>query len=451
MQANCAHSKNYSFPEYFLCWTLQHPELLGAKWQTLDGQSLEILELGEANLDNGPDFLQALIKVGGVVMRGDIELHRDWQDWYHHGHHSDRRYNQVVLHILWEAPSGISPELAQRFPHFVISSHLQCSVSEWHLYMEKLEQEGHSCQEVLHNPELNPLEFRKLAWERFSRKCDEIRQWVNNYSWDTAVFLGLAKSLGYSKNSAPFLELVKKMPPVKLLTAIHPLQRSPLIFWTLLAWQGGLLERPFKNALNSDSDLWYRFIHHVRKQFLPLFPLSRQSVVHWNFARLRPLNNPYFRLAGYAQILFHYQENALFEKLLQSFCERKELPGLLLEIENSLCLDLSTEFNAVLAKFLGYQALPRKTMGKERCRLFTLNILLPLFYVWSLVNKNSGFSWYLEDLYFCFPAVDRNALLQRPANTLDPELRNKAFVQQALLESYERSNRPSITIIGKRN
>jgi hypothetical protein len=451
MQAKYGEPNNFSFPEYYLSWTIQHPELLCSGWQTWDGQPLEILDLGQANLDNGPDFLQALIKVGEVLMRGDIEFHREWQDWYRHGHDSDRRYNQVALHILWEAPLGITPELARRFPHFIISRYLQYSVKEWLQQMEKLQQEDQARQEVSLHLNMSSIEFRQLAWRRFSRKCDEIRQWVNSFNWETAVFLGLAKSLGYSKNSAPFLELVKKMPPAKLLTAVHTLQRSPLIFWTLLAWQGGLLERPLKNSLNSDSDLWYRFIYHVRKQFLPLFPLSRQSVVHWNFARLRPLNNPYFRLAGYAQILFHYQENSLFEKLLQLFCQRKELSCLLEEIEDSLCLPLSTEFNAILAKFLGYQALPRKTMGKERCRLFILNILLPLFYVWSQVNKNSGFSWYLEDLFFTFPAVDQNALLQRLPNNPDADIRNKAYVQQALLEYHEKQIQPPAMIIGKRN
>jgi hypothetical protein len=451
MQANYKELTDHFFPEYYLSWTLQHPEFLRLHWKTSDGRDLEILDLGQANLDNGPDFLQAMIKVDGVVMRGDIEFHLDWRDWYRHGHDSDRRYNQVVLHVLWEVDQEIAPELSRRFPHFIVSHHLQDSVKNWLQKLAKLQDEGDLKPETSPTLNLASSQLEQLAWERFSRKCDEIRQWVTVFDWETAVFLGLAKSLGYSKNSAPFLELVKKMPPKKLLTAIHSLQRSPLIFWTLLAWQSGLLERPFRNTLTSDSDLWYRFIHYVRKQFLPLFPLSRQSVVHWHFARLRPMNNPYFRLAGYSQILFHYQDHSLFQELLQLFCQRKELNCLLAEIEKDLCLPLSTEFSAILVKFLGYQTLPRKTMGRIRCHIFILNILLPLFFVWSQVNKNSGFSWYLEDLFFTFPTVDQNSLLRKLPSSLGSAPDNKAYVQQALLEYHERNFHPPQLIIRKMN
>lgn len=451
MQANFHERQSLTFPEYYLSWTLQHPELMISRWKTFDGRTLEIIDPGQCNLDNGPDFLQALIKVDGVLMRGDIEVHRDWQDWYHHGHDSDRRYNQVILHVLWDISHEIFPELIQRFPHFIISRHLRYPFDEWLKYMEQLGEAKITEQEKYGDFRLTSAQVQQLAWHRFYRKCDEIRQWVNDFNWNTAVFMGLAKSLGYSKNSVPFVELVKKMPPDKILAAVHPLQRSPLIFWTLLAWQGGLLDRPLPHPLSAESDLWYRFVHHIRKQFLPIFPLSRMGIIHWNFARLRPLNNPYFRLAGYAQILFHFQEKSLFEQLLHLFCQREELTVLLSELEDILCLPLSVEFDPILKKFLGYQALPRKTMGKRRCRLFILNILLPLFYVWSQVNNNPGFSWYLEELFFTFPAVDQNTLLDQFTGSKVEGDETKAYVQQALLEYHEQQFQSSSLIIGKKN
>ncbi len=433
-------SKNVTsvIPEYYLFWTLGNPDLLNKPLHTACGRELSLLDLPAPNPDNGPDYIDASIRLGEVQMRGDIECHINWQDWFNHGHDSDRRYSRVILHVLWNEPEAMPDDLIRKFPHLVISRNLTVSQQKWLVLMKQFQQDRLPSRDMSALPHLSENDMRSFARQRNQRKQAEIRAWTERFDWETAVYLGLARVLGYSKNSSPFVELVALLPPSRLLGSIHPLQRSPLILWTLLAWQGGLLDRPLRRKEASQNEFWYRFVFHVKKQLSHVLPVRRQSILQWNFSRLRPFNNPYFRLAGYAQILFHYQGQSLFQSLLEEFMQRYPLPQLCRKVENILCLPLSIEFQPVFSHLLGFSSLPQNSMGPQRCRLLMLNVLLPLFQVWANLHHHTGFSWYLEDLYFNFPPVDDHTGLK----DLDFNDGQKAYHQQAMLEFYHQHQTP---------
>lgn len=63
------------------------------------GRSLQLIDQGEHNHTDGPDFAAGSIARGSVRLFGNIELHLDSRDWYHHGHHLDPAYNNVILHV----------------------------------------------------------------------------------------------------------------------------------------------------------------------------------------------------------------------------------------------------------------------------------------------------------------------------------------------------------------
>ena len=69
---------------------------------TDNGQPLQIINQGEWNNQNGPDFLNAEVVINGIHCFGAIEIHVKASDWYAHNHHSDPRYNGVILHVVWQ-------------------------------------------------------------------------------------------------------------------------------------------------------------------------------------------------------------------------------------------------------------------------------------------------------------------------------------------------------------
>jgi hypothetical protein len=193
------------------------------------------------------------------------------------------------------------------------------------------------------------------------------------------------------------------------------------------------------------------FLTHLYRQYQHIFPLMRQDIVQWNFARLRPLNNPYFRLGGFCQLVYQFQNSALFNNLNDIYSLRLSLPNLLEKIESLLCIPLNSNFEPLLKQLLQSNYVPKKTMGVQRCNLFQINFLLPLFYVWAQSNSSFGFARYIEDLYFQFPAVDDNYFIRNISDSISPRSCKNAYHHQAILEHYLSTQLPLKTGNTKRN
>jgi len=86
---------------------------------TTSGQPVTVLHPGIAGRGAGPDFRWARIEIAaGVTGLGDVELHVRATDFRGHGHHQDARYDNVMLHVVFEDDIGADTLLAngQRVP-----------------------------------------------------------------------------------------------------------------------------------------------------------------------------------------------------------------------------------------------------------------------------------------------------------------------------------------------
>src|SRR5947208_2977164 len=72
---------------------------------TMDGRAVRVLHPGNWNRLGGPDFFDAQLIVGGMRMRGDVEIHLRASDWKAHGHREDPKYRRVVLHVVLFPPA----------------------------------------------------------------------------------------------------------------------------------------------------------------------------------------------------------------------------------------------------------------------------------------------------------------------------------------------------------
>ena len=80
---------------------------------TLAGAPVHVLHPGLRGRGAGPDFRHARIRIAdGLVWIGDIELHVRATDFRAHGHHNDRRYDHVVLHVVFEDDIGVDTLLS---------------------------------------------------------------------------------------------------------------------------------------------------------------------------------------------------------------------------------------------------------------------------------------------------------------------------------------------------
>ena len=76
----------------------------GREFRDTQGRLVRVVQFGVWNHAAGPDFLHASVEVDGERLVGAIELDTDVRDWEHHGHASNPAYENVVLHLFFNAP-----------------------------------------------------------------------------------------------------------------------------------------------------------------------------------------------------------------------------------------------------------------------------------------------------------------------------------------------------------
>ena len=74
---------------------------------TTAGDPIRILDFGETNYDQGPDFLNGRVLIGDIEFVGSIEIHRKSSDWIKHNHSSSKQYDNVILHVVYNHDSEI--------------------------------------------------------------------------------------------------------------------------------------------------------------------------------------------------------------------------------------------------------------------------------------------------------------------------------------------------------
>jgi hypothetical protein len=78
--------------------------------KSTDNEAVDIVATGYRNTDSGPDFLEAKIQIGDKLWAGHVEIHVKTSDWNRHGHQTDKAYQNIVLHVVYENDAK-----AQRF------------------------------------------------------------------------------------------------------------------------------------------------------------------------------------------------------------------------------------------------------------------------------------------------------------------------------------------------
>lgn len=67
-----------------------------------NGDTVSIKVPGIQNRLEGPDFFNAKIEIDGQLWAGNVEMHIKSSDWYVHHHETDKNYDNVILHVVWE-------------------------------------------------------------------------------------------------------------------------------------------------------------------------------------------------------------------------------------------------------------------------------------------------------------------------------------------------------------
>lgn len=429
-------------PERWLYWTYQDSNLLPDQLLDINGRPIVLVDRGRRNWGDGPDFFDALIKIDGVLTRGDVEFHVNPQDWFRHGHQDDRRYTQVILHCIWDCQSTIDPALASRFPHVSIADNLQKPATSWIASMAQIENGF-----VADSPSINIPSAQELAGyseRRFLRRCDRFLEYLPTMSASDLCYAAFAEALGYRKNQAVMFNLMLSVPASEMANRFDNFSSTSLLRFAALLIYSGLNPPPRRTG----SPLNDAILARLDRGDIPLFRST-----NWSFGKVRPSNRPLPRLAALAQLLPSRRGPSIFPALQASLMERSPLKKVLFDCENLLRRPLTAALKNALCELQPDSNAAQFTLGRQRVRQFVVSSLLPLMWAIAARRQQTGFQIYLEDLYEQFPGSESPDMIKsyvplKTADSLRALIGKSAFYQQGVLEFYalrqgELNNRPA--------
>lgn len=266
------------------------------------GEAIQVIFPGQLNSNQGPDFSNAKIKVGKTTWAGTIELHIKTTDWEKHNHQTDKNYNNVILHVVWENDGMKNDIPVLELQHRVSKILLQ-------RYEELMNSSSFiPCEKMIHT--LRDITWKswkdRLLAERLLRKAAIVETYLqqNNYHWEETFWWLLARNFGMKVNADAFEAIARSLPVNTLAKNKNLVQQLE----ALLLGQGGLLKGKFSESYPVLLQKEYNFF----KNKYSLNPISNPVF----FLRMRPGNFPTVRLAQLAMLI--HGSAHLFSKIKEA-------------------------------------------------------------------------------------------------------------------------------------
>lgn len=379
-----------------------------------DGRPLRILDPGRLNTDAGPDFFNAKVIIDGMAWAGNIELHLRASDWHRHGHHSDRAYDSVILHVVGENDTLISRPDGSLIPQL----HLPFSADTANLF--KLLSESTvplRCHQWLESvPALHLADWiDSAAIERLlakSRRVEETLRFTNG-DWSHTTFITIARALGFGLNGEPFERLARMIP--MSVAARHT--DSLFQLEALLMGQAGMLADPMV------QDTYYQSLRDEYSFLAHKYGLTPLPSHIWKLSRTRPGNSPCRRLALLARLL--PDMGSMLSRILD--CKG----------------NLDSLVELFTCRFEGYWAehhtfgLPSGrpspvALSLPMIRTLIINSAIPLYYAYGTYTSDSALCEQAEQLLVALPPEHNN--VTRFWETAGGIKARNAFESQGLLQ-----------------
>jgi len=431
-------------PDYAFPWSERHlrcvwadPAYRPAPLTAADGRIVTVVEPGYWNLEAGPDFLDAVLRVGPgeCTIRGDIEIHIRPADWRHHGHAGDPRYRRVVAHVTYH--DGTLPE--SDLPASVLQIALRTPLKSIPSFsFEGLDPSAYPfavlspsppCARVLQtwSPERREGLLDSAGAERIRLKTGRIAQSVAETSASQTLYEELMAGLGYKYNRAPFRKLAR-------LVSLDCLRRETngdsVSVYAVLAGVAGLLPAQNNPLWDAESRAFVRSLWDIWWKCRARWDDVALQREEWTLSSLRPVNHPLRRLMA-AAVLFT-STPPLEERVLANSLSSPEFCRNTSDILTRTGLDTFWSRREGLSGHRHPE--PIALIGQGRAAALLTNVIIP--WASAITRTSPG-----PEVLAVLPGEDDNLHTRHTAHALfgrdhNPALYRRGLRQQGLLQIF---------------
>lgn len=282
--------------EAFLHYIWQYQHFAVPQLVTTEGLEVLVLKKGFLNTHAGPDFQQVRLQIGDVEWAGTVEIHIKASDWHQHKHQTDKAYQNVILHVVWEADKPIYRADGTLLATLELKNIVAKELLAKQQQLLENQQEMPCEQHFIGVSALSKIEmFDRVLLRRLEEKAGFVGELMkySNADLEEVSYQLLAKNFGFKLNAEPMLRLAKVLP----LKILQKHRNNLLQIEALLFGQAGFLEESsgdYAEKLKTE----YHFLAHKYQL------KGKQLALHeWKFLRTRPANFPTIRLAQLAKLI----------------------------------------------------------------------------------------------------------------------------------------------------
>jgi hypothetical protein len=422
-------------PEHLMQVVWQHQRLHPGKLKLSDGRPVRILHPGFCSLEGGPDFRNAVIRLGDEeAIRGDVEIDVECSGWKAHGHDRNPAFRNTILRVVWKK-SGRNTELV--LPMRPALDSPWSRLAEWAITQplgdlpSKLR--GACCAPLTaaDGTQLAAV-LREAGQVRLGEKGEGFRTRARQVGWEQSLWEGLFAALGYKHNQWPMRRVAEQLP------FLGKSSESNALRWqAILLGVSGLLpvslpaEQKRSVYLRELWDIWWRVRDSYTAQTLP-------SMV-WRLGGVRPVNRPERRLALAADWLAHGELIRRVEDWVSGTHGSPRKAAVALEQTLADSEDSNDSFWRSHYTFAARElSKPGPLLGAGRTADLAVNVILPWLWARAKAGKNGILVGRIEEHYFTWPKAADNAVLkfarQRLLGSPSQKLFKTAAAQQGLLQ-----------------
>ncbi len=372
------------------------------------GAHLIVLNQGQYNIDSGPDFKNAKIKIGQTLWYGHIEIHVKSSDWYKHHHESDPSFYNVILHVVYEHDCEIRLPNGEILDTLELKQIIHPSLL-LHYYSLKQSSKAISCYRQLSHVDRVFIKsaIHSQAIFRLEKKVSHLKGRLVqlHYDWELLFYQELMKAMGGRVNKENFLTLAIKIP----ILLIKKYKNQPEVLDALFFGQSGLI--PDKPTELYVQNLKKDYSHLKKKHQLK--PMDKFV---WQFSKMRPSGFPTHRIAQVSRLL---SSSCIFQTYHDVYS--------IIQLKRFFSINLNPFwFNHFHFKKTTTSQ-PNKNIGESHIEKIIINVISPFAY---LYGKHQGLNhlidWSLSLLESCKSEKNREInqwinLGIKPVNALETQ------------------------------
>jgi hypothetical protein len=377
------------------------------------GEAITVVSPGEHNHDAGPDFFNAQVLIDNQLWAGNVEIHVKASDWYVHNHENDDRYQNVILHVVWEDDVEVYLQESQlptlALKHYISEALLQ----QYYALFDKDKQFINCEKQITQVPSFVVNNWKERSYfNRLEQKSkiilEELK--VTNNNWEAVLYKMLLKNFGLKTNQDAFYSIANSLPFEVIRKCAASLQQLE----ALLFGQARLL--------SNNTDVYEESLLKEYTYLKHKYQLNEIAVLPVKFSRLRPLNFPTVRLAQFAGL--YYNNHQLFANVLEA--KLSEDFRKIFNSKTAVYWDTHYTFGKVSPK-------KQKKLSKSFVELLIINTFIPLKFCYAKVHGRH----IEEEIEECLLSIgaETNTIISK-FKELGVEVKS-ALDSQALLHTYK--------------